>query len=525
MSLDVLFIEPNAAKEAYQALAVDYSAIETPTWSLLLAQSMRAVGNEVAILDANAERLSDEQVVKRIEELKPRLAVFVMYGQNPNSGTTMMIGAYRTGAKLKTALPSLPICMVGSHVSALPHEVLSQPFVDFVLLNEGVYALRNLLKTDLRSYDQLEKIKGIGWKRWIAKNPYVSGGFQDPLELRYLPILNPPEFVVPQEKMDIDLPGYAWDLLPYKSKPFDLYRAHFWHANFDHGLRNPFAAIYTSLGCRFGCDFCMINILNRNSNAENVSSADSRLMRFWSPDFITKEFEKLANYGVYTVRISDEMFFLDKRYFEPLLNNIVTRGLHFNMWAYARVDTVRKNYLELFKKAGVNWLALGIEAARQEIRLEISKGSFKDINIRQVCKDIRDSDINVISNFIFGFPDDTKETMQATLDLALEINAETTNMYPCMALPGSPLHVQAKQKGWPLPDNPEGYAFLSYESLPLATKHCTSAEVLKFRDDAWHTYFSYPPYLELVEKRFGAQQRKNVEDMAKIRLKRKILGD
>jgi anaerobic magnesium-protoporphyrin IX monomethyl ester cyclase len=515
MSLDVLFIEPNVAKEAYQALATEFSAIETPTWSLLLAQSCRSVGYSVAICDANAEHLTDEQTVKRVEELQPRLVVFVMYGQNPNSGTTMMIGAYRTGEKLKEALPSLPICMVGSHVSALPKEVLEKPFVDFVLLNEGVYALRNLLKTDLKSPSsyQLKDIKGIGYKYAISGTGCNT-----------FSILNAPEFVVPQEKMDIDLPGYAWDLLPYKNKPFDLYRAHFWHANFDKTRRTPFASIYTSLGCRFGCDFCMINILNRKDNRENVSSADSRLMRFWSPNFITKEFEKLAGYGVETLRISDEMFFLDKRYFEPLLNNIVDRGLKFNMWSYARVDTVRKQYLELFKKAGVNWLALGIEAARQEIRLEVSKGTFKDINIRQVCQDIRDSDINVISNFIFGFPDDTKETMQATLDLALEINAETTNMYPCMALPGSPLNIKAKQEGWKLPSTPEGYAFLSYESEPLATKHCTSAEVLEFRDNAWHTYFTNPAYLSLVEKRFGLQQRKNVEEMAQIKLKRKLLG-
>lgn len=507
MKLDVLFIEPNVSKEAYQALADEYSAIETPTWALLLAQSCRSVGYKVGILDANAERLTDEQTIKRVEELQPRLVVFVMYGQNPNSGTTMMIGAYRTGEKLKAALPSLPICMVGSHVSALPRKVIQKYFVDFVLLNEGVYALRNLLKTDLKSPSQLEKVKGIGWNR------------------ETMSVLNTPEFVVPNDRMDIDMPGYAWDLLPYRNKPFDLYRAHFWHANFDKARRTPFAAIYTSLGCRFGCDFCMINILNRSNNADGISSADSRVMRFWSPDFIIKEFEKLANYGVETVRLTDEMFFLDKRYFEPLLKNIIDRNLKLNMWAYARIDTVRKNYLELFKKAGINWLALGIEAAKQEIRTEVSKGSFQNVNIRQVCKDIQAADINVISNFIFGFPDDTKETMQETLNLALDINAETTNMYPCMALPGSPLHVRAVKEGWKLPSSPEGYAFLSYESEPLPTKYCTSAEVLKFRDDAWHTYFTNPAYLELVEKRFGIQQRKNVESMSSIKLKRKLLGD
>ena len=93
--------------------------------------------------------------------------------------------------------------------------------------------------------------------------------------------------------MDIDLPGYAWDLLPYKNKPLDLYRAHFWHAEYNHDKRTPFAAIYTSLGCMFKCDFCMINILNRDDNDEIGEAANYSKMRFWSPEFIIKEFDKL----------------------------------------------------------------------------------------------------------------------------------------------------------------------------------------------------------------------------------------
>jgi hypothetical protein len=115
--------------------------------------------------------------------------------------------------------------------------------------------------------------------------------------------------------------------------------------------------------------------------------------------------------------------------------------------------------------------------------------------------------------------------MQQTLDLALELNTEMANMYPCQALPGSPLHQEAKLKGWKLPSTPEGYAFLSYDCEPLPTKHLSAAQVLKFRDEAWRTYFTNPAYLKVVESKFGVQERKNVEDMTKIRLKRKILGD
>lgn len=508
--MDVLFINPDSSVQAYQGLAKVYSAIEPPTWALLLAESCRSKGFEVSILDCDAERLTLNQSLSRVDTLKPRLIVFVVYGQNPNSGTTSMIGALELAKAIKSAEINSKICFVGSHTSALPMEVLSHDCVDLVLLNEGVYALHNVLKSNIGN--DLQTIKGIGYKK---KGP---GSF-------VIPTLNPPQGIVPQERMDEDLPGYAWDLLPFREKPLDLYRAHFWHAEFSHEKRTPFAAIYTSLGCSFGCDFCMINIVNRVDSSDGVSAADSRGMRFWSPAWVAREMRKLADLGVKTLRISDEMFFLNRKYYSPILQHAIDQEYGFNMWTYSRVDTVRKDALELFKRAGVNWLALGVEAGNQLVRQEVSKGSFKEVNIRDVCKTINDADINIISNYIFGFPEDTLDTMQETLDLALELNTEMANMYPCQALPGSPMYHTAKKNGWALPDSYEGYAFLSYESQPLPTKHLSAAEVLRFRDDAWQKYFTNPGYLGLVERRFGPQERRNVENMATISLKRKILGD
>jgi radical SAM superfamily enzyme YgiQ (UPF0313 family) len=472
---------------------------------LLLSQSCRAQGFGVAILDCTAERLTDEQAIQRIRNANPRLVCFVLYGQNPNSGTTNMIGGTRLCAKLKHEYPEYPTCFVGSHVSALPKEVLSYDFIDIVLLNEGVYALHDLLRSDLNS--ELGKVKGIGYKR--------DGQL----------VLNPPQLIVPQELMDRDLPGYAWDLLPYDKKPLDLYRAHFWHAEFNHNLRTPFVALYTSLGCPFKCDFCMINILNRADNSDRIASADSAVMRFWSPKFILSEFDKLAAMGVQSIRISDEMFFLNKKYYEPLLRGLVEREYDPRMWSYSRVDTVRPQDLELFRRAGMRWLCLGIEAGNQEVRREVSKGKFREINIREAVRQVHESGIDVLGNYMFGLPDDNYETMQQTLDLAIELNTAHANFYPCQALPGSPLYYIALQNGWKLPDSYEGYAFLSYECQPLPTKYLTSAEVLKFRDEAWHKYFSRPEYLGMIERKFGVEQRRNVEDLTKIRLKRQLLGD
>ena len=172
----------------------------------------------------------------------------------------------------------------------------------------------------------------------------------------------------------------------------------------------------------------------------------------------------------------------------------------------------------------MNWLALGIEAGNQNVRQNIDKGRFRDINIRDVVKLIQSYDINVLGNYIFGFPDEKIENMQDTLDLAMELRTEHANFYPCQALPGSPLYLQAKKDNWDLPNSYEEYAFFSYESKPLRTKYCTSAEVLKFRDEAWQKYFTNENYLKFIENKFGKTNSDNIRNLSKIKLKRKILG-
>ena len=413
-----------------------------------------------------------------------------------------MIGAYRVASKLRE-VSDLKVCFIGSHSSALPKEVISEKFIDFVFINEGVYGLQTLLKTNLKN--NLENCYDLYYKE--------AG------EIKHSKFNK----VVPSELMDQDLPGYAWDLLPKKKRVLDIYRAHYWHSFFKEKDRYFFAAPYTSLGCAFSCNFCMINIVNRNSFESNVSSQNFNKMRHWSPEFILDELEKLSKFGVKTLRLSDEMFFLNKKFYIPILEGIIERKLEFNIWTYARVDTVREDMLELFKKAGVNWLALGIEAANTEIRLEIDKGKFKQVNIRDVVKKIKSSGINVLGNYIFGFPNDNQKTMQQTLDLALELNTEHANFYSCSALPGSPLYFENLKN---FPDDKREfseYAFLSYNSKPMRTKHCSPEEVLAFRDQAWRKYFTNENYLNLVEKKFGIESRKNINELSKIDLKRKIL--
>jgi radical SAM superfamily enzyme YgiQ (UPF0313 family) len=126
----------------------------------------------------------------------------------------------------------------------------------------------------------------------------------------------------------------------------------------------------------------------------------------------------------------------------------------------------------------------------------------------------------VIGNFIFGLPEDTEATMQATLDLALDLNCEFANFYSAMAYPGSPLYEQAVALGWRLPERWSGYSQHAVDTLPLPTRHTTAADVLRFRDDAFHAYFTSPSYLEMVGRKFGPDTVAHLRDMTAHRLER-----
>jgi radical SAM superfamily enzyme YgiQ (UPF0313 family) len=270
----------------------------------------------------------------------------------------------------------------------------------------------------------------------------------------------------------------------------------------------------------------MINMINRNDNDEIGVAGNYSTMRYWSPEFIFGEFEKLIALGVHTIKITDELFLLNRKYYVPLCEMLRDRGYgnKLRMWAYSRIDTVKRpDLLKLVRSAGIKWLALGIESGDKNVRLEVSKGKFEDVDINSVIQQVHDADIEVMANYIFGLPGDSLESMQKTLELSLELCTFGWNAYAAMALPGSKLYKEAILNNIPLPDTYEGYSFHSYNTLPLPTEKLSAAEVLKFRDNAYQVYHSNPQFLNKIRRKFGDIAANNILDMLKVTLKRKIL--
>ena len=489
MAIDLLLINPGGREKIYQQLGGDLTAIEPPLWCRLTAGYILDRGFTVEILDSEAENMGVESIAAEVERRAPRLVGMVVFGHQPSASTQQMAAASETCKAIKDAVPQQPIIIAGGHVAALPEQTLAEETVDYACAGEGPVTIQRLLAvlTD-RTESVLGDVEGLVWR---------AGG-----EIRVntaAPLIT---------EMDADLHGNTWHLLP-----MDRYRAHNWQCFGDLGSRQPYASIYTSLGCPFRCSFCCIN-----------APFGTNRYRMRSAEAVVSEIDHLyREYGVKTFKIIDEMFVLNDRHVNGICEGLAAQPYanELNIWAYARIDTVKQGQLPLLRAAGLRWLALGIESGSAHVRDGAEK-SFDQDDIREIVRQIQTAGINVIGNYIFGLPDDDLTTMRQTLDLAKELNCEFANFYSAMAYPGSPLYTMAVENGWDLPESWSGFSQHSRDCRPLPTEHVSAAEVLRFRDDAFHEYFANKRYLDMATQKFGVETRQHIEEMSEARLERAL---
>ncbi len=483
---DIVLINPGDRKQVYQGLGSELAAIEPPFWVAVLAAYLRQERFSVAIIDANAENITPDETARRAAEMAPLISCVIVYGSQPSASTQNMTVAGAICRALKSEKAGA-VAIGGLHPSALPERTLREETVDYVIDGEGCITLHRLLAELKSPTPDLSAVPGL----W-----YHSAG-----EIRSTqrpPLIN---------NLDDYLPVAAWDLLP-----MDRYRAHNWHCFNDLRHRSPYGAIYTSLGCPYDCSFCCIN-----------TPFGTPGIRFRSPQRVVEEICLLVrDYGIRNLKIVDELFILNERHYMAIVDGIIANNLDLNVWAYARVDTIRAEHLPRMKQAGINWLAVGIEAAADHVNDGVNK-RLRSGNARNVIDSIRAAGIHVMGNFIFGLPDDTMGTMEETLQLAMELNCEFINFYCAMAYPGSELYGQAIAAGWELPAVWQDYSQHGYNMMPLPTRTLAACDVLKFRDDAFHRYFENPAYLEMIGQKFGKDVKEHIVAMSDTRLKRRLL--
>ncbi len=498
--LDLVLIHPGGRMQAYQELGRELTAIEPPVWAGLMATYFRKKGFSVQIIDADADELTSEETAKRVQEHSPLLAAIVVYGHHPSASTQTMPAAGAVCAAIKQRLPQQKTILVGGHAAALPERTLREEAADFVAEGEGPVTLSDLLQA-LRSDrpEDLSQVRGL----WYWEDKTVRA--------------NPPAPLV--KNLDQEMEGVAWDLLP-----MGKYRAHNWHC-FGDLKRQPYASMYTTLGCPYHCTFCCIQAPFKTGEKLQGLKESVNTYRYWSADTVIRQIDLLVQrYGVRNIKFADEMFVLNPSHIAGICDRIVERGYRLNIWAYARVDTVKEGMLEKLRRAGFNWLAFGIESANERVRDDAEKGFSQDLIFKTIRR-VQGAGISIGANYIFGLPEDDRQTLQETLDLALELNAEWANFYCAMAYPGSQLYNIALQQKWSLPERWSGYSQHSVDTQPLPTKTLSGAEVLRFRDEAFRIYFTHPRYLAMITEKFGPETAEHIRRMASQRLIRKYSAD
>ena len=495
-SLDVLIVNPGGRTGAYQGLATSLSAIEPPVWAGLIAGFMRTRGYTGQVLDANALGLSPAEVADCVRDAAPVLVAIVVYGHHPSASTQVMPAAGDICRAIAADDPECATILVGGHVAALPEQTLREEAVTFVAGGEGLQTLPALVDALRSVAPRLDHVPGLYYRDGDTIEHTAAASL----------VMN----------LDEVMPGVAWDLLP-----MDRYRAHNWHTFGLPGSRSPYAAIYTTLGCPYHCTFCCIQAPFRDGE-QQLGMGHS--YRRWSVDVVLREIDLLVTrYGVRHLKIADEMFVLHPTHVRQLCTALTARGYDLNIWAYARVDTVRDDMVGVMREAGIRWLVVGIESADAAVRADVDK-SYAQPLITRTLETLAAGDIHVLGNYIFGLPEDDHASMQATLNLAQQLNTPFANFYCAMAYPGSPLYARAQREGWTLPRTWDGYAQLGAETHPLATRHLGAAEVLRFRDAAFHAYFSSPAYLSMVDTTFGPHVRADIEAMTRVPLTRALLA-
>lgn len=469
--IDLVLIHPNGRYGIYGNLSA-LAALEPPLWCAMLAAYVRRKGYSVAIIDAEAERLTPDAVAGAVEMLNPRLACVVAYGHQPSASTQVMPAAGATCSAIKALNDQRLVMLLGGHVAALPERTYREEQVDWACDGEGPVALERALAAITRPTSM------VGLSLVSAPTPLV-------------------------EDLDGEMPEPAWDLLP-----MHLYTAHNWHC-LGGKSRAGYASLYTTLGCPFSCSFCCIQAPFKTG--EGIRDRGGNSYRRWSPARVGENLENITRLGVRNVKIADEMFVLNRAHVDGVCDEILRRRLDLNLWAYARTDTVKDGMPEKLKAAGFNWLAFGIESGSAAVR-DGSNKELAEAQIHETLAKVRAAGIHVIGNFIFGLPGETRESMQETLDLATELNCEFGNFYCAMAYPGSPLYTETLEtRPQDLPRSWAGYSQHGLSTHPLRTETLSAREIVAFRDDAFLSYHSSARYQAMIASTFGDEGRAEID--------------
>jgi anaerobic magnesium-protoporphyrin IX monomethyl ester cyclase len=172
-------------------------------------------------------------------------------------------------------------------------------------------------------------------------------------------------------------------------------------------FRSGVIPLQTSKGCPFKCAFCNF-------------TKDRRLMFIKSLDRLVEELKAVSARGIRFVRFTDDNFRHGKGNLNTLSRRIIKENIPVKWMTMVRASALEGVDFKLLKESGCIEVLLGLESADPQILENMNKKASPKLYAR-VVKQLLAAGIDTSCYFLFGFPGETSETVQRTLDFIKHI--------------------------------------------------------------------------------------------------------
>ncbi|MDJ0782558.1 MAG: radical SAM protein [Desulfosarcinaceae bacterium] len=180
-------------------------------------------------------------------------------------------------------------------------------------------------------------------------------------------------------------------------------------------------------GCAANCRFC------------GSPQFWGRCVRSHSPAYFVEQLERLHGRGVSFFYVSDDTFTHDKERVIDVCREIIARRLPIHWAAISRIDRVDAEILRWMRLAGCQQISYGVEHGDPDIRRRLGK----DLEAAAIVRTFRLTTAHGImarAYFIYGAPGETSATIQATIDLMMEMKPLSAIFYLLALFPGTALY-------------------------------------------------------------------------------------
>ncbi len=193
-------------------------------------------------------------------------------------------------------------------------------------------------------------------------------------------------------------------------------------------------AIITTRGCPYNCKFCSYNAINPKYRERSVKN-------------VIDELKEIKHQGFKTVIIVDNNFLANKKRVSKIMDEIIENKLNLHFWIMAaRVDSAHPALYKKMKRAGVKFIAFGIESANQKI-LDFYNKKITPNQIRYAVNLSHNMGFITSGSFIFGAPMETKEAIEQTINFACDLPLDIAHFLTLGYYRGAPLWEKAVKEG------------------------------------------------------------------------------